>query len=321
MNGMSRGWPDFLLIGAPKAGTTAVHAALAGHPRLFLTKPKEPKYFLCGEQPPPPQHGPGDAHSAKEWVWDRQAYHRLFDAAPAEALKGESTPLYLADHDAHRRIAENVPGAKLLVVVRDPVDRAYSNWTHLWADGLEPVGDFMEACGLEEERVAAGWAPFWRYTWQGLYGRHLQHLLSVFPAAQVHVLRYRDLVDTPSATLDRICAFLGVETGVIDRLPDANVSSYIEPSLVNRSLQTMVRHGAAAGRHLPPEVWRSASRPFTWLLKRRGLQRPTLAETDRERLHHHFVEDIALLERLTGESFSHWLSERETGPYALRKAS
>lgn len=311
--------PDFLLVGAPKAGTTALHAGLAGHPELFLSTPKEPKFFLCGGRPPAAQNGPGDAHSVKEWVWDRAEYEQLFDPAPPGTLRGESTPLYLADHVAHERMARLIPEAKLIVVVRDPVDRAYSNWSHLWSDGLEPVGDFLEACALEDERVARGWAAFWRYKWQGRYGHHLAHLYACFPAEQVHVLRYRELVESPAHALDGICAHLGIERGVVDGIPDANVSSYIEPSRVNQALQSAVRNGARMGRHLPPRVWRSASQPLVWALKRRRLQRPALSPDDRAELRAYFADDIDLLESLTGRCFGDWLVDQEPSPHSLRR--
>src|SRR3982751_1900715 len=81
--------PDFLLVGAPKAGTTALHAALAQHPELFLSEPKEPKYYLCGDSPPPAYRGPGDAHSNQEWIWQRQRYLDLFASAGAHQPGGE----------------------------------------------------------------------------------------------------------------------------------------------------------------------------------------------------------------------------------------
>src|SRR6478736_3390115 len=143
MRGPCMPLPDLFVIGAPKAGSTAVHGALATHPSIFMSSPKEPKFFLCGEQPPPSQSGPGDAHSRQEWIWRRDHYEALFDPAPEGTLRGESTPFYLWSADAHRRIAEVVPHAKLIAVVRDPVDRAYSNWTHAWTHGYEPVGDFV----------------------------------------------------------------------------------------------------------------------------------------------------------------------------------
>jgi hypothetical protein len=151
--------PDFLLIGAPKAGTTALHAALKAHPALFLPAVKEPKFFLRDGRRPPRQTGPGDAHSAREWVWRRDRYEALFAGAPPGALTGESTPLYLYDRRAHERLRRTVPDAKLVALLRDPVDRAHSNWLHLWSDGLEPIGDFVEACRAEDERPFAPDTP------------------------------------------------------------------------------------------------------------------------------------------------------------------
>ncbi len=83
--------PDFFVIGAPKAGTTALHAALAQHPRLFMPPVKEPKFFLC-DGPPPDHGGPGDAHSYREWIWRPGDYERLFDGAPPGALRGRARP-------------------------------------------------------------------------------------------------------------------------------------------------------------------------------------------------------------------------------------
>jgi hypothetical protein len=156
--------PDFLVIGAPKSGTTALNAALARHPGLYMSAVKEPKFFLS-DGPPPTKGGPGDALTYREHIWRRPDYEALFDQAPAGTLRGESTPLYLYDRAALRRIRAALPDAKLIVIVRDPVERAHSNWTHLWSAGLEPVGDFVRACAEEERRIAAGWASFWHRAW------------------------------------------------------------------------------------------------------------------------------------------------------------
>src|SRR5690349_4265367 len=112
--------PDFLVIGAPKAGSTAVHAALARHPGLFLSAVKEPKYFLCDDRRPrlAGQRGPGDAHSSREWVWRRDRYEALFDPAPTGTLKGESTPFYLWSREAHWHMRRVVPEARLIAVLR-----------------------------------------------------------------------------------------------------------------------------------------------------------------------------------------------------------
>ena len=234
--------PDFLIVGAPKAGSTALHAALAQHPELYLSPVKEPKFFMCDGRPAP-QAGPGDAHSVREWIWRPEEYRALFAGAPSGALRGESTPFYLWDRAAQRRIHAAIPEAKLIAILRDPIDRAYSNWTHLWCDGLEPVRDFVSACLLEERRVLHGWGPFWRYLELGRYGEQLRDLKELFPRAQLHVLRYRELIDEPGRTIDGICEFLGVRPGLVAAVPSENVSSWVPPGRLNGALQRLCRAG------------------------------------------------------------------------------
>jgi hypothetical protein len=312
--------PHFFLIGAPKAGTTALHAALARHPQLSMSRVKEPKFFLGdGTTPPVRPTGPGDAHSVQEHVWRRSDYEALWPDR-ADVLRGESTPFYLSAPAALDRIAAAVPDARLITVLRHPVDRAYSNWAHLWADGLEPLSDFVAACDDEERRAAEGWAPFWRYLGLGRYGEQLAALLERFPCDQVHVLRYRELVETPVAALNGICAFLGVAPDAIAEVPSENVSTYVPPSTATKVLQAAVRSGASIGQFLPPQVWRRASVPLLSALRRSGGHRPELGATDRAALLARFDDDIALLERLTDQSFADWRVQSAEGTYSVRRS-
>jgi hypothetical protein len=313
--------PDFLIIGAPKAGTTALHSALAAHPEVFTTTPKEPKFWLCGDAPPPHWSGPGDAHSQLEWIWRRREYDALFEPALPGQVRGESTPFYLWSWPAQRRIAEHLPDVKLIAVVRDPIDRAYSNWMHLWSDGLERVSDFEEAFGLQEERTEAGWAPFWRYRDLGRYGEQLRHLYGYVDPARVLVLRYRDLVDDPAATVDRACRFLGISEGHVESIPRDNARTFAQPGLRTRSLGPLIRGGAYLGQFAPPEVWRAVSRPLIAGLQAGNSHRPKLTPEVRERLVHHFEDDIALLSELTGEDFSLWLSAESRGSFLERSGA
>ncbi len=232
------GWPDFFLIGVPKGGTTALHSALEAHPQLYLSAVKEPKFFLCDGTPPARsnQRGPGDAHSAREWVWRERDYLQLFADAPPGAVTGESTPFYLYDFAAQRRIAATNPAARLVAIIRDPVDRAYSNWTHLWSDGLETESDFGRALELEDARVAAGYAQFWHYARLGRYGEQLQHLYTLFPREQVLVLRYRQLAEEPDRTLAMVCDFLGVGHHPAAKSKPDNVHPYVAPGPRTRIL-------------------------------------------------------------------------------------
>lgn len=313
--------PDALLIGAPKAGTSALHAALARHPGVFATRPKEPKYYLCGDAPPPAYRGPGDAHSQQEWVWRRADYQRLFAAAPPGAVRIESTPFYLYSADARRRIADDLPDARLIAVVRDPIDRAYSNWMHLWVDGLEPCADFVEACRREEARIAAGWAPFWHYRRMGRYGAQLADLFEHVNRDRVLVLRYRQLVAEPTATLHRVCRFLSIAEDTVGTVPPDNSRPFVETGWRTHLLGRVIRAGAAAGSLAPPEVWRSASRPLVAALHCGGrTRRPQLEPGQRRALLEDCLDDIALLESVLGESFEDWRSSSGRGSFSERVA-
>ena len=303
--------PDFLVIGAPKAGTTALHVALAGHPELFMSPVKEPKYFLTDGPPPRRGGGPGDVQTYREHIWRRDDYEALFAAAPPGALCGESTPFYLYDRRAQQRIHALIPGARMIAVLRDPVERAHSNWTHLWSAGLDPIGDFPAACEAEDRRVAAGWALFWHYTRVGRYGEQLDHLFTVFPREQVFVLRYRDLVDAPAQTLDAICTFLGVAPGIISQMPRENVTAHPEHSPSHRTVSLMLRAAAATGRHLPGTTGTALTQPLERFLQRSARPRQPLTWEQRQQVLAYIEDDIPLLEKVTEQDFSGWVQPRD----------
>jgi hypothetical protein len=314
--------PDVLIMGAPKAGTTALHAALARHPQVYASPVKEPKYYMCGDAPPPAYSGPGDGHSQREWIWRRADYAALFTAAPPDALRLESTPFYLYVPTARRRIAEELPEAKLIVVVRDPIDRAYSNWMHLWVDGLEPLSDFVAAWQAEDERIAAGWAPFWHYRRLGRYGEQLADLLGRVDRDRVLVLRYWQLVSEPVTTLNRVASFLGIAEDQIPTVPPDNFRPFVAPGLRASMLGRVIRAGAVAGQLFPPSVWRRGSGPLLAALQYGGsMQRPKLGAEQRSALLGDCAADITVLEQLLGESFQDWRSATGRGSFAERAAA
>jgi len=302
--------PEFLIAGVPKAGTTALHAALSQHPELYLSPVKEPKFFLT-DGPPPTRGGPGDALTYREHVWQRPEYEALFAAAPPGALRGEATPLYFYDPAAMGRVRALIPEARLIVVIRDPVERAHSNWTHLWSAGLEPEGDFLRACDEEPGRIAAGWASFWHYTGLGQYGKQLAHAYSLFPRGQVLVIRYRLLIDDPVATLDRICAFLGVQAGVITEIPRENVTAHPEHTLAHRTVALGMRASNAVGWLLPGTAATAATHRLERYLQRGRRERQPLSWQQRQALLPRFADDIRLLGELLGEDFTDWLAPRD----------
>lgn len=305
--------PDFLLIGAPKTGSTALHVALSRHPQLFLSPVKEPKYFLT-DGPPPAKGGPGDARTFRQHVWRRSDYEALFDEAPPGTVRGESTTLYLREPQAHLRIKRDIPEARLIAVLRDPVDRAHSNWTHLFSAGLEPESDFLAACRMEEERLAKGWARFWGYCKLGRYGEQLSHLFEHFDRDQVLVLTYRELRTEPDLVLDRVCRHLGVEPGIVTEIPTENVTNAVSQSRLNNAVRRGLRLGSETAEVVSgwvPGVLRDrAGRPMERFLQREQRRRLPLTAEQHAALVPSFEADIRKLEPLLGRSFAHWRDAR-----------
>src|ERR1022692_194049 len=294
----SEGWNDCAARGAREASPALLSAV------------KEPKFFLTDGPPPRRGGGPGDIQTYREHVWRRQDYEALFDSAPAGVLCGESTPFYLHDRTARRRIRTLVPQARLIVILRDPVERAHSNWTHMWSAGLEPIGDFLLACAEEDRRVAAGWSAFWHYRGLGRYGEQLEDLYTMFPRDQVLVFRYRYLVDRPADALDMICTFLGVAPGIVDHVPRENVTAHPDSTLSHLAWSRALRAGASVGRLLPGAAATAITSPVERILQQKARSRQPLTGPQRQALIPYFEADVRLLETVTGADFSDWLEPR-----------
>jgi hypothetical protein len=194
------------------------------------------------------------------------------------------------------------------VILRDPVERAHSNWAHLWSAGLDPVDDFVLACAEEQRRIEAGWADFWRYTSLGRYGDQLEHLYTVFPRDQVLVFRYHALIESPGLVLDQICAFLGVPQGVLAEVPRENVTAHPQLSLRHRTVAKALRASSAVSNVLPGATTLTGS--LERVLQRDSRPRQPLTWEQRQALLPRFEADIRLLEVITGEDFGNWLQPR-----------
>jgi hypothetical protein len=191
---------------------------------------------------------------------------------------------------------------------------------HLWADGLEPTANFVDAWRSEDQRVAQGWAPFWHYRCLGRYGEQLADLLSLVDRDRVLVLRYWQLVSQPRETLNRVSRFLGLAENAINTVPPDNFFRRFVMSGPRRTLLSrVIRTGAATGRFLPPEVWRRASRPLLAAMALGGpVNRPQLSPEQRTVLLEDCLDDIATLEEVLRESFADWRSPTGRGSFVER---
>ena len=195
--------PDFLGIGTQKGGTTFLYGLLQQHPEVYLAHPKELHYFSL--------------HHQRGLDW----YGRHFEAAAPEQRCGEVTPYYLFHPCAPGRIAAELPGVKLIVLLRDPVERALSQYFHSKRLGLEPLA-LEEAFDAESERLADADVALREgqvhrshqqhsYLSRSRYEQQLARFQQFFAPEQLLILRSEDLFEQPQRVLDVVLDFLGVE--------------------------------------------------------------------------------------------------------------
>jgi len=296
-------WPDFLLIGAPKAGTTALFKALSRHPQIYACPEKEPGYFAFSGAKPHFSCSVGRDNPNK-WVYLEKDYLDLFSDCPRQLMAGEASTAYLHHPAAPLNASNRVPLARLVVVLRHPVERAYSQWLHLRQEGHEEERDFEAACKLEQTRKARGWHNMWLYLERGYYAEHLERWLQYYAPEQILILFYEDWLERPLELLNQVCRHLGVNNFDAPRVTRENVSSR-QPRwkwLHHR----MVEHNAL-------RIWSRKRLPL-WLrdaittsITRLNLQPgPVISAALRQRLTVQFLEDIGKLEKLTGRDLSHW---------------
>ena len=150
--------PNFLIIGAAKGGTTSLYHYLNQHPQVYMSPMKEPRFFALENEKLNFQNP--DKAINKTSVTSLSEYYKLFDGVTNETAIGEASPLYMYSTKAVERIAHYVPTAKLIAILRNPVDRAYSCYKHLIA--LEPYS-FADAILHEDKRISQNWAHLWNY--------------------------------------------------------------------------------------------------------------------------------------------------------------
>jgi len=294
--------PNFLLIGAPRSGTTALYEGLAQHPEIFMSPRKEPWFTeLTGWFGP--WVGPRDGQPVATW----HDYEQLFAGAGGQKAVGEASTLYLAAPEGPRRIRESLPDARLIAILRNPVDRAYSNFLEHVQEGRESEYDFRRAIAAEEDRLRRRWAPSWAYTGLGFYGRQLERYFATFPREQMLVLLQEDLAQDRMGVYAQIFRFLDVNPGFVPVLPPrVNENSGIPKNRIVHALLTRPNPVRQALRSVLSDHQRRSVR--SWLLHH-SLARPHLDDDLRHELMERYRDDILHAGELIGRDLSGWLRD------------
>jgi len=305
--------PNFFIIGAQKAGTTNLYHLLKQHPQIFLPSIKEPGYFYWVGHADGVRWPSGTV--TKVGVRDWKEYLSLYkDAGDMQAI-GDASTIYLGDPQAALRIKQAAPDAKIVVVLRNPVDRAYSAFNYMRRNGKEPVERFEDAIALESERMAGGFAPALYYLSRGFYARQLRAWYELFPREQIKVCLFEELIAEPRRSCAEMFEFLGVDNQFS---PDLEASGGIQRNssgIPSGRFSAKIRKWAwgstpltAFFKPMIPRAVRAQLRWGVWRLQgSKGLKKPeALSPACREKLHNVYREDIQDLEFLLGRRLAGW---------------
>lgn len=237
--------PNFVLIGAAKAGTTSLHRWLAQHPDVFVPRQKE-LHFFAAPWLRENCKGPGDARILQDIPADWEAYRGHYAAANGRRAIGDLSPSYFAWWPSRDAIRDRLGHPKIVLALRDPVEKAYSQYMHLVRDGRETLS-FAEALAAEEGRTRQGYGALWRYVASVLYAEPTERFLESFGPDRVRVVFFEDLVRDPQGTMRDLLSFLGVDptapidTGSVSNRSGAPKSRALATLLNNPSLRRVAR--------------------------------------------------------------------------------
>jgi hypothetical protein len=296
--------PTFLIIGAMKSGTTALYHMAGSHPEIFMSPVKEPNFFaFAGReldfQAPIDRSPHGINHTS---ITDREAYEALFDEADPDQARGEASHTSLYWPDAAEHVARLVPDARLIAILRNPVERAYSEFLHFVRDDDEPITDFAKALEVEPDRIERNWA-LGRYVDRGRYDEQLERYLQRFDREQLRVFLHDDLTDSPTDVARALFEHVGVDPSFVpDTDRRVNKSGVPQSRWMHRMLRALQPVREAVDPVLPEAVVDWAT-----VLKNRNLQKPSMDPAVRGRLVETFRPHVRRLENLIDRDLSHWL--------------
>ena len=310
--------PNLFIVGAPKSGTTSLYDYLHGHPDVFMSPIKEPLYFA-----PDMQAGFKRRYRYPD---DEPEYLALYDDARDERYLGEASTRYLASPIAPALIQRFEPAARIVAMLRNPVDMVYALHNERVSQQAEDVHDFAAAIALDDARREGRQLPHGSnalgavYRDNAMFGAQLQRWLDAFPRQQVHVIIFDDFAVDTAGEFRRLLEFLAIDTNY--RPP--------EFAVVNKSHRTrggLVRalFGSPLARLLryrlmPAELGednsaRAARRLRHCRLNRRPNPRPPLSDELRRELEADFEADVALLSRLLDRDMgAEWLGRPAAVP-------
>jgi len=200
---------DFFLVGAARCGTTSLYNYLNNSSKIYLPKVKEPNYFSEVHSPKSEDYELPDFDKTyhSKIITSKDVYDKLYKSANKDQLKGDTSPSYLWDKSTAKRIYDHNPGAKIVLSLRHPVDRAYSHYIMNYYTGVENNKSFKRALKAEKNKV---WGSCNLYLEMGAYYEQVKEYYKLFPENQIQILVYEEWTQNLHEKIEELFNFLNV---------------------------------------------------------------------------------------------------------------
>jgi len=237
--------PNLFIVGAAKSGTTSLYRYILQHPAIFFCKPKEPRYF-SSKYNNFPHNGPGDYVADNFTIKEESKYIDLFKSVKNEKIIGEASVDYLYYYKTAYDIKKYSPNAKIIITLRNPVDRAFSAYVHLKGAGRENL-TFEEALKQEKSRMNDNYEFIWFYKDVGKYYMQAKTYLDIFGKENVLIILFDELNKDVKSVIKKMMFFLNIDpNAIIDDHIKYNFSGIpknktIDLILKNRELQHLAK--------------------------------------------------------------------------------
>jgi hypothetical protein len=312
--------PDFFIAGAAKSGTTSLYHYLDKHPEVYMSPIKEPNHF-CTDINPGDFSAEFRLHekqknlnlekylngpmTEKHWgyfVQQKQDYEKLFKNRTTEKAAGEVSNSYLYSAVAAENIRREIPHAKIVIMLRNPADRAYSHYLANLRDGKTFL-PFREELEKDSNKTSKGWGQSYLYLEMGFYSKQVKRYIDQFSEAQLRIYLYDDFVNDASGIMQDLFAFLGVSQQDPSKFDD-RYNEAREPKS-SRLIYFLSKTGLKKSIfHLLPEAMRKNVKSMFFT----KTQPKPMEESDRKYLLDIYREDINTLQQLIRRDLSSWLA-------------
>ncbi len=296
--------PNFLIVGAARSGTTSLYHYMSQHPDIFMSPIKEPHFFSFVNDIPHYNGYRCEGYN-ENIVTDFNTYKKLFSQANNEKAIGESSTSYLYYPKAASNIKQYIPDCKIIILLRNPVDRAYSFYSFAVLHGYEALS-FEQGLFKEAERLMMNWIPIYYYMNWSYYYEHVNRFLNTFGTSNVRIYLYDDLKYSPDELITDVWTFLDVNPFFKPNMRIENRGGLPRSRIIHKALwEPFILKSIF--KSVVPELIRKRIRDFILSHGYTYNAKPEIKAETRARLLELFKDDILKLQGLIKRDLSMWL--------------